>query len=72
MATDVQRHPPLGRNGKPSFKTLGKHMRLFHRLGLDRQRRPPGFRQHPQLVRLDAVAGHEPSPKPPVRIYVGT
>lgn len=55
-----------------SLQTFGRHMRLAHRLGLQPHRRPPGFRESPELVRLDVVPGHTPSLEPPVRIYMGT
>lgn len=55
-----------------SLRTFGRHMRLAHRLGLQLHHRPPGFRESPELVRLDVLPGRTPSDKPPVRIFMGT
>ena len=69
MQTDHSSSPP---RDERLFRTYGRHMRLAHRLGLDFHRRPPGFRERPELVRLEPEPGVAPSGKPPVRIYVGT
>jgi hypothetical protein len=55
----------------PSFKTRYYHKRLGHLLRLERGR-PAGTRGEPELVALDPLPGVAPSPKPPVRIYLGT
>jgi len=34
--------------------------------------RPPGTTRVPECIRLDPEPGHAPSPRPPVRIYLGT
>ncbi|MCL5775959.1 class I SAM-dependent methyltransferase [Limibaculum sp. FT325] len=40
---------------------------------LDRDpHRPVGSNATPEVIRLDPVPGHQPSPKPPVRIFLGT
>ncbi|HIC80560.1 MAG TPA: hypothetical protein EYH07_13560 [Kiloniellaceae bacterium] len=56
---------------QPSFKTKYYHKRIGHLLRIERGR-PLGTRKEPELVALDVVPGVEPSPKPPVRIYLGT
>jgi hypothetical protein len=56
---------------QPSFKTKYYHKRLGHLLRLERDR-PAGTRDEPELVALDPLPGVTPSPKPPVRIYLGT
>jgi hypothetical protein len=69
---DMPTDPPQPLADEASFRTYGRHMRLAHRLGLELRQRPPGFRERPELVRLDVEPGHAPSGKAPVRIYVGT
>lgn len=56
---------------QPSFKTRYYHKRIGHLLRLERDR-PPGLRDEPELVLLDVEPGVTASPKPPVRIYLGT
>lgn len=56
---------------QPSFKTKYYHKRIGHLLRLERNR-PLGTRKEPELVALEVEPGVEPSPKPPVRIYLGT
>ena len=56
---------------QPSFKTKYYHKRIGHLLRLDRDR-PPGLRDEPELLVLDVEPGVDPSPKPPVRIFLGT
>jgi uncharacterized protein len=43
-----------------------------HGLGLERPDRWPFFREDPTRVVLDVRPGHEPSERPPVRIFLGT
>lgn len=69
---DMQTDRPLPSHDQAPFKTYGRHMRLAHRLGLEFRRRGSGFRERPELVRLDVAPDRKPSDKPPVRIYVGT
>ena len=56
---------------QPSFKTKYYHKRIGHLLRLERGR-APGTREAPELYALDPQPGVAPSPKPPVRIYLGT
>lgn len=56
---------------EPSFKTKIYHKRLGHLLSLDRGR-PPGTRDELERVVLEVEPGVTASPKPPVRIYLGT
>lgn len=53
------------------FKTRWHDHTLAYWLRKDRGR-PEGFRDAPELVRLDVEPGVTPSPKPPVRIFLGT
>ena len=55
----------------PSFKTRYYHKRIGYLLRLERGR-PAGTRETPELVALDPLPGVAPSPKPPVRIFLGT
>lgn len=54
-----------------SFKTRLHHRRVGAMLR-DVRNRPPGDRREPVLVTLPPEPGAVPSPKPPVRIFVGT
>ncbi len=56
---------------QPSFKTKYYHKRIGHLLRIERGR-PPGNREAPEVVLLDAEPGVTPSSKPPVRIFLGT
>ena len=53
------------------FKTRWHHRRFAYWFRKDRER-PEGFRQTPEVVRLDVEPGVTPSEKPPVRIFLGT
>ncbi len=56
---------------QPSFKTKYYHKRIGHLLSFNRAR-PPGTRETLERVVLDVEPGTEPSPLPPVRIFLGT
>ena len=51
---------------------LEKFRRLAHLLPFVGNARPPGTRAQPECVVLGVRGGVPPSPKPPVRIFVGT
>jgi hypothetical protein len=53
------------------FKTRWHDHTLAYWLRKERGR-PEGFRDAPELVRLDVAEGVEPNGKPPVRIFLGT
>ncbi len=55
----------------PHFKTTFRNRRLLSNLRGTKER-AAGYRAHPVVVRVDPMTGIEPSPKPPVRIFVGT
>lgn len=54
-----------------NFKTTFRHRRIGALLRLHGDR-PPGTRPRPETIVLDVAPGVAPSPRPPVRIYVGT
>ncbi len=54
-----------------NFKTTFRDRRVGALLRRHRER-PPGPRPRPETIVLDVAPGVAPSPRPPVRIYVGT
>jgi len=53
------------------FKTLWHHKKMAYWFRRDRER-PEGFRERPEVIRLDVAPGVTPSGKAPVRIFMGT
>lgn len=56
---------------RKKYKTRWYHRHPKFWFRKDRPR-PPGHREAPEIVRLDPEPGVAPSPKPPVRIFLGT
>ncbi|RXF75501.1 hypothetical protein [Hansschlegelia zhihuaiae] len=56
---------------RKKYKTRWYHRHPKFWFRKDRPR-PPGHREAPEVVRLDPEPGVAPSPKPPVRIFLGT